>query len=332
MKKIMISLIAPFAFISILQAQITWQEADGIVLEHIKREQQFNIVNVYAKAGVQTGMTIITIAGETIELDYACWIYYIQHTGADRYLVVNGSNGNLMEVNTTNNAKPDDLAEWRVVDPAVGIQSLYNEPAIVHEVKGANDLFVFELFKTDDSIYSSYIVPTGTLPTDYKKDGRLVLISGDITKNTVDINGYCMDEDDNTINLDNRYNTFDLTTMCDYIEGEVLYKPCPCEYEGDSFEIQGEACFFIDFFYDDVPYIVLNNYLNEVSLFLREEGKQTLKADICNFPDFAKKWYSKRGIKVYFEGILYPAWCPELSLGCRNFCGSMVLTKLEIKK
>ena len=116
MKKIMISLIASFSFLSLLQAQITREEADGIVLEYIYREMQFNIVNVFAKKGLQTEMTITTIVGETIELDYACWIYYIQHTNADRFLIVNERNGNLMEVNTTKSAKPDDLAEWSVVD------------------------------------------------------------------------------------------------------------------------------------------------------------------------------------------------------------------------
>jgi hypothetical protein len=111
MKKIIFLTLALFAFHSALPMQITCEQADDIVLDRMSRETQ--VFTIFAKNGVQTEMTIATAAGETIELDYACWVYYISYTEAGRYLIVDERSGNLLEINTKSNAEPDDLEEWR---------------------------------------------------------------------------------------------------------------------------------------------------------------------------------------------------------------------------
>ena len=113
--------------------------------------------------------------------------------------------------------------------------------------------------------------------------------------------------------------------------GDVPYKICPCEFDIEPITIQGEARFLIDTFYD-WNYIVWYNDrdIDEAYLMLRpDDNSMPIKADICNFPDFAKNWHSENGIIVYYEGIMYNGWCENLTLGCRGFCSTMILTKLK---
>ena len=111
------TIVASFAFFSAISAQVTQEKADEIVLARLSQETQPYII--YAKEGVQTAMNIATIVGETLELDYPCWVYYASNISANccvgRYLIVNESNGNLLEVKVKSNAGQGDLTEWRVV-------------------------------------------------------------------------------------------------------------------------------------------------------------------------------------------------------------------------
>ena len=113
MKKILLLLAAPFVFFSVLTAQITREEADEIVLNRMSQETQSYIV--YAKEDIQAEMTIITANEEELELSYPCWVYYISYTESGRYLIVNESNGNVLEVNARNDDRLEELAEWRIV-------------------------------------------------------------------------------------------------------------------------------------------------------------------------------------------------------------------------
>jgi hypothetical protein len=102
------------AWAASLPAQITQEQADNIVLERLSREML--PYTVYVKEDVQTSITITTSVGESIELDYPCRVYYVSYAGnAGRYLIVKESNGNLLEINTKNDAGPDNLTEWRAV-------------------------------------------------------------------------------------------------------------------------------------------------------------------------------------------------------------------------
>ena len=110
------------------------------------------------------------------------------------------------------------------------LQRLNEELAIVREVKGTNDLFVFDMLSNNTNLYSSYIIPSNALPVEYKQDGLPVLISGDITNNTVAVNGYVVEAKGNSINLDGKYNTL-FYTKIDAIPKvtEVTGSVCGCD-------------------------------------------------------------------------------------------------------
>ena len=97
-------------------------------------------------------------------------------------------------------------------------QNLQNEPVIVREVKGASDLFIFDLLSNNTGLLTSYIVPNNALSEAYKQDGLPVSVSGKISENTVAVNGYILDGAGGTITLNGRYNTFEIITMSGSIE------------------------------------------------------------------------------------------------------------------
>ena len=114
MKKILLLLAAPFVFFTAQSETITQGEADNIVLECMNREiRQYTL---YAKEDVQQKMTITSIAGEVLEVNYRFWVYYVNYIdNVGQYIIVKESNGNLLEINVKSDAKPDDLVEWRIV-------------------------------------------------------------------------------------------------------------------------------------------------------------------------------------------------------------------------
>jgi hypothetical protein len=117
MKNLLLLLIlAPFILISTLSAQITQKEADDIVKQRIEGETKLH--TVYAKNDLQTeGFTVITSTGEMLELEYSCWVYFVDYDGETngKYLIVKANNGNLLEINTKKDNGPCDLQEWRFV-------------------------------------------------------------------------------------------------------------------------------------------------------------------------------------------------------------------------
>jgi hypothetical protein len=118
MKKIFLLLVALFAFLTASLAQITQVESDSIVLERMQTETRQYTVS--AQKRWQTKDTIATLAGEVLELNYPCWGYYVNfveeaNSNRNHYLVVRESDGNVLEVNTKNDAIPNDLAAWRAV-------------------------------------------------------------------------------------------------------------------------------------------------------------------------------------------------------------------------
>jgi len=109
-----------FAWTATLSAQkITREKADEIVLNRMNQETSvyYNYYTIYNKENVQTEMAITTINGEVFELDYPCWVYYINYSygiDANRYLIINESNGNLLEIKAKKDTGPADLATWRI--------------------------------------------------------------------------------------------------------------------------------------------------------------------------------------------------------------------------
>ena len=113
-----------------LSAQITQTDADSIVKKRMSNETlDFTI---FAKEDVQTGFEIATSTGEILELDYPCWVYYVNFIDVTngKYLIVKESNGNLLEINTKNDTIPNGLEEWKLVSPALQDTTWSNCPTI----------------------------------------------------------------------------------------------------------------------------------------------------------------------------------------------------------
>jgi len=111
MKRILLLTIAPLVFLSAISAQITREEADRIVQEYMEGKTPPYFIRVCAPRFTPyepyDGVTITTWLGEEIELGYSCWAYYVDYSdwvnprsdSSLRCLIVNASNGNLLEIN-----------------------------------------------------------------------------------------------------------------------------------------------------------------------------------------------------------------------------------------
>ena len=126
MRRILLLIAAPFVFLSVTTAQVTQEQADEIVLQRISQNTQVYYQYIlFAKESIQTKMSVTTAAGEEIELDYPCWVYYVSyyidcsvdmdcvHIDLGRYLIINENNGNLLEVKPRSYTTPSDLSNWR---------------------------------------------------------------------------------------------------------------------------------------------------------------------------------------------------------------------------
>jgi len=119
MKKILLLITVLFASFAAFSTTPTptQDDADKIVLQRMSREARFYVV--YANENLQAETTVASAAGEELELDYPCWVYYVGYADVNcchgRYLFVNKRNGNMLELNAKSYIAPEDLAEWRMV-------------------------------------------------------------------------------------------------------------------------------------------------------------------------------------------------------------------------
>ena len=172
MKKIILLITAPFAFIAALSAQTTQEQADSIVLERLHSETR--AYTLYAKEGVQPEVTLTTSAGEVFELDYPCWVYCVKYTNEThiKYLIVKESNGNLLEINVRNDEDPADFEEWRIVMATGNLQHVQTELGgcnIQHEVKRSdseigNDTVMVTISENGISVFVSLHYTCKTAP------------------------------------------------------------------------------------------------------------------------------------------------------------------------
>ena len=153
MKKIILISVSLVWAMSLFAENITREQADAIVLERMSQETLPYII--HAKEGIQSKMNITTMNREELELDYSCWVYYVSYPSANcclgRYLIVNESNGNLLEVNAKGDTGPEDLAEWRekyngqsncdqdVIISAEEYEHAPNDPFTIIDVKIVDD-------------------------------------------------------------------------------------------------------------------------------------------------------------------------------------------------
>ena len=116
MKRILLFVAVYLVFIAPLSAQITQEEADVVVKEHMSSET--TPFTIYAKEDLQIdGFTVATTTGEVFKFEYSCWVYYVKYIGATngKYLIVKESNGNKLEVNTKNDESPNNINEWKII-------------------------------------------------------------------------------------------------------------------------------------------------------------------------------------------------------------------------
>ena len=115
MKKILLLIAAPFVFFTAQADLITQPEADGIVLERLNQETR--PYTLYAKEDVQQKMSITTVDGEVLDVNYKFWCYYVNYIdNTGQYIIVKESNGNVLMVNVMGDAMPEDLEKWKVVE------------------------------------------------------------------------------------------------------------------------------------------------------------------------------------------------------------------------
>ena len=147
MKKILLLLVALFAFYPVSSAQITQDEAIKTVFYYMHRSERYSWYNtVFIKDSLQTEVRIVSNAEEVIELDYACWVFYVKYfeDGADRFLIVNANNGNLLEVSTKINEEPIGWSGWtslesnaeRDFEPSIFTRSKWKLAGIVDSISG----------------------------------------------------------------------------------------------------------------------------------------------------------------------------------------------------
>ena len=110
-----------------LSAQITREQANTIVLEHLQNTvtpPYLLYVNVNSPG--ENGITLFTYNEEKMKVEYACWAYYLNENpeittlAQHRYLFVKENDGNLLEIITSNDLVPENLStQWTTVPLSV---------------------------------------------------------------------------------------------------------------------------------------------------------------------------------------------------------------------
>jgi len=130
MKKMIFWMLVLFAWTTSLSAQITREQADAIVMEHIQKEVPRPLVYLYANNNTPSGevFSITTNKEESIKVKYACWVYFLNEypdvngPAQRRYFFVKADTGNLLEVITSHDFGPaGDLSAWTEVKASTGI-------------------------------------------------------------------------------------------------------------------------------------------------------------------------------------------------------------------
>ena len=134
MKKILLTMIVLTAWATSLSAQITREQADEIVFQHIKKEvtpPYLLFINVNSPS--DAGISITTYCEEAIKAKYAFWAYYLNENPGlsepcqHRYLFVKENNGNLLEVITSNDIPPQNTNEWEEVTVGIAETALSDQ-------------------------------------------------------------------------------------------------------------------------------------------------------------------------------------------------------------
>jgi len=175
MKKIILSFLFLFICATSLNAQITREQADEIVLQYVKNEAtpSFNLYG-YLFEPSEEGMVITTHQEEIIKIEYASWAYYLNEFPLQstlrqhRYLFVKEDDGNLLEVITTKDLGPEDLSEW--------ILFIYHYATLSNISVSAGELE--PAFSTDIFNYTVTVVEAGEITISATPINEYATVSG----------------------------------------------------------------------------------------------------------------------------------------------------------
>lgn len=124
MKKLSLGLVL-VAWMAILPAQqITREQADAIVKEHLQGEWvESNLLYINLNVPDAEGIALETSNAERFRAKYACWAYYLNESEFSqcRYLFVKEDDGNLLEVIASNDLGQSDLTQWKAMGDSVGV-------------------------------------------------------------------------------------------------------------------------------------------------------------------------------------------------------------------
>jgi len=157
------------AWTTSLSAQITREQADAIVWEHIQNEiTPPYLLYVNLNTPSEEGMVITTFNDEVVKVKYTCWAYYLNESpevsepSQHRYLFVKENNGNLLEIITTNDFGPD-LTGW---EPVLGLGDMKKEGIRIYPNPTTGELRItsYELREGKIEIFDVYGRTVGAYP------------------------------------------------------------------------------------------------------------------------------------------------------------------------
>jgi len=142
---------------------ITREQADAIVLEHIQNEVTSPyLLYVSVNLPTEDGIALTTHKKENMKVKYACWAYYLNENpevskpARHRYLFVKENDGNLLEVITYNDLRPDDLTQWMLIPLGVNEMTQSAIRIFPNPTTGELTITNYELQITDVEIYDIY--------------------------------------------------------------------------------------------------------------------------------------------------------------------------------
>jgi len=147
MKKMIISMLILFAWVVLLSAQITREQADAIVLEYVQDEVELPyFLSVNNNVSSDDGIVFTTHRGEIFKAKYACFVYFLDEyfdvngPAPRRYLFVKKDTGSLLEVLTNHDYGPDNLSAWTVLKTPTGLTDLKENNSKLLYPNPVNDL------------------------------------------------------------------------------------------------------------------------------------------------------------------------------------------------
>jgi hypothetical protein len=184
MKKVTFSFFILFFCTISIQAQITQEQANTIVLQYLQNEvSPPYVLYVSTHAPSEESLVFTTHNEETIKVKYACWAYYlnehpsIKEPCQHRYLFVKENNGNLLEIVASNDITPD-LTEWTLVPLSV-IDGDRNNSITLYPNPTTGELRItnYELRITGIEVFDVYGKYHSSLVTRHETDETVIDIS-----------------------------------------------------------------------------------------------------------------------------------------------------------